>query len=469
MSSMYPSPEPQLEHVLQAVDQVLGPERHLRLGDVLVELAVDAEPADAAQAVAVLVVELLVEQRGRLLQLRRVAGAEPGVDPHEGVLVAGRRVVGQRVEDQRVQHLRDHVHRLEVARLDLGQRLGDLRPGLDQLLAALGVDDAGRGVVRVLQLGRLDRLHQVELADDRFGRAVLLVQRPDERRRRDLARLVDADGQRVLLGDAALDPRPPLGDHAAAVQRPVALLLLDQEVDAGAAVQLVDDDPLGPVDDELAAADHDRDLAEVDGVLHHLVLVLADEPHLDAERHAERQPQGPALVGRVPRLGQVVADVLQPQVAVVALDREHLPEQGLQAEVAAVGDRHLLLEELLVALDLDVDQVRDRQGVAPLGVVSDLVDLDSHRECSFRCAGGRGRPADALRAAAAATVAGSDPQMAPAGTSGRPILRRSPPSAWSRAGRQNWPLKPIKFSGLSTNRGSSAVPARARSYATVER
>jgi hypothetical protein len=42
---------------------------------------------------------------------------------------------------------------------------------------------------------------------------------------------------------------------------------LDREVDAGRAVQLADDDALGAVDDELAAADHDRDLAEVHPLL----------------------------------------------------------------------------------------------------------------------------------------------------------------------------------------------------------
>ncbi len=42
---------------------------------------------------------------------------------------------------------------------------------------------------------------------------------------------------------------------------------LDGEVHARRAVQLGDDHALGAVDDELAAADHDRDLAEVDLLL----------------------------------------------------------------------------------------------------------------------------------------------------------------------------------------------------------
>jgi hypothetical protein len=106
------------------------------------------------------------------------------------------------------------------------------------------------------------------------------------------------------------------------VQRAVAFLHFDEEVDAGRAVQLVHDHALGAVDDELPAADHDRYLAEVDRILDDLVLVLADEAHLDAEGHSEGQAQRAALDGGVARLGEVVADVLEAQVPVVALDRE---------------------------------------------------------------------------------------------------------------------------------------------------
>ena len=81
---------------------------------------------------------------------------------------------------------------------------------------------------------------------------------------RELARLVDADAERVLLGDLELDPAAALGDDAAGVQLLVARLDLDDEVDARRAVELADDDALGAVDDELAAADHDRHVAEVD-------------------------------------------------------------------------------------------------------------------------------------------------------------------------------------------------------------
>ena len=80
----------QVEDVADRVDEVLGVQGHLVLGDRLVELAVDAEAADLAEAVAVRVEELLVEELAGLLQLRRVAGPEPLVDPQQRVLVVAR-------------------------------------------------------------------------------------------------------------------------------------------------------------------------------------------------------------------------------------------------------------------------------------------------------------------------------------------------------------------------------------------
>ena len=245
--------------------------------------------------------------------------------------------------------------------------LAELRPGLNELLARLAVDDARRRVELGLEVLGLDVRNVVELLDNGSRTAELVVQGSHERRGRNLARLVDADDERVLLGHAALDPRPALGDDAEAVQGAVALLLLDEKVDARRAVELVDNHALGTVYNELAAADHDRDLAEVNVVLDHVLHVLARQANADAEGHAVGQAQRPALVDGVPRLGQRVADVVELDVAVVALDGEHLGQQGLQAVVLALVGRGVLLEEALVSLDLDLDEVGDRQGVAALG------------------------------------------------------------------------------------------------------
>src|SRR5207244_6191809 len=106
------------------------------------------------------------------------------------------------------------------------------------------------------------------------------VHGPEQGHGGELAALVDADAEGFLLGDVDLDPAAALGDDAAGVQAALGALDLDGEIDAGGAVQLADDDALGAVDDELAAADHDRHVAEVDLLLNRLVL---DEAQPDAE------------------------------------------------------------------------------------------------------------------------------------------------------------------------------------------
>ena len=60
---------------------------------------------------------------------------------------------------------------------------------------------------------------------------------------------------------------------------------LHAEVDTGRTVQLAHDHALGTVDDELAATDHDRDLAQVHLFLDRLRLL---EPHPDLERVRRR-------------------------------------------------------------------------------------------------------------------------------------------------------------------------------------
>ena len=162
----------------------------------------------------------------------------------------------------------------------------------------------------------------------------------------------------VLLGDVQLDPAAALGNDAAAVQLALAALrLLDDEVDAGAAVQLADHDALGAVDDELAAAEHDRHIAQVDFFLDRLLLV---EPQPDAERPAVGQPQLAAFVRLVARLAQLVAQVLELERLVVALDREDLAQHAFEAVVLALVGGRFVLQERCVAVGLDLRQIGNR-------------------------------------------------------------------------------------------------------------
>jgi hypothetical protein len=157
-------------------------------------------------------------------------------------------------------------------------------------------------------------------------------------------------------------------------------------------VELRDDHALGAVHDELAAPDHDRDLAEVDLLLDRRLLLDA---HADLEGAAVGEPQLAALVGRVARRAELVAEVLELHRPVVGRDREHLAQDPLEAEVLAVLLRDGLLEELRVRARLQVDEVRDVE-FAPRAVAPHRPLVD-----------GRARVAGLRRLAVALDVGGT--------------------------------------------------------------
>ena len=271
----------------------------------------------------------------------------------------------------------DSLRTVDGAELGVGQDLrrglGDRRAALDQDLAGHRVDDVAAGDPP-LELRRPPCrrtvsivLGLVERREDRLVGRELRAHRAEQRHRRELARLVDPDAQGFLLGDLELDPAPALGDDPAGVELAVAGLDLDDEVDARAAVELADDDALGAVDDELAAADHDRHVAEVDRLLDRRLPLVQAEP--DVERPAVGQAELAALVGLVARLAQVELDVFQLERLVIALDREDFPEDPLQPAVGALLGRDVGLEEPLVAPGLDLGQVGDREYIVDLAEI----------------------------------------------------------------------------------------------------
>ena len=359
-------PPAQPEDVPDGVDVILGVERHLVFGHGLIELAIDPEPADLAQAVPVGVEELLVEELARLLELRRIARPQPLVDPQQALSWSE---VGSSWSDWRMSWSRASLSTLdrpEVAGIGqhLGQGLGDRRSAVDQDLAGGRIDNVAAGD-SPLELGgrlgvcRVDLLGLVEGLEDGLVGRILRAHGAEQRHRRELARLVDPDPERFLLRDLKLDPASAFGNDAAGVQFLVARLDLDHEVDARRAVELADDHALGAIDDELAPADHDRHVAQIDRFLEHGLALVEAEP--DVEGAAIGQPELPAFVGIVPRLAQIVADVFQLQGLVVALDREDLPKDALEPRIGSLVGRIIGLEETLVTPGLDLGQVGNRK------------------------------------------------------------------------------------------------------------
>ena len=121
-------------------------------------------------------------------------------------------------------------------------------------------------------------------------------------------------------------------------------------------MQLAHHHPLGTIDNELAAAEHDRHIAQVDLFLDRL---FTREPQIHPERPSVGEPQLPALVRAVAGLAEFVPQVLDLDRAVIALDREDLPEHAFDAVVLALVRWYVVLQECVVESRLDFGEVRD--------------------------------------------------------------------------------------------------------------
>src|SRR5713226_8679555 len=282
----------------------------------------------------------------------------------------------------------------------LDRPAGELAVLLDDHFAGLRVLDVPGGALagEQLQLDRLlvlalladgDGLGGVEEVEHLLGGALELdrallrgvrhrAQRAQQHRRRQLPPPIDADVEDVLVVELEVDPGAAVRDDAGVVEqlaRGVALALVVVEERARGAVQLRDHHALGAVDDERAVLRHQRNLAEVDLLLLDVadrlgarLLVLV--PDHQAHHHLDRGRVGHAplvaLVHVVLGFLQVVRDELQRAGLVEVLDGEDALEDALEPRVLALLGRRVGLEELVVAVLLDVDQVRD---------VDDLLDL----------------------------------------------------------------------------------------------
>src|SRR5690606_21274401 len=97
--------------------------------------------------------------------------------------------------------------------------------------------------------------------------------------------------------------------------------------------------------------------------------VVDHQAHGDAQRRAVAHAALAALALVEHRLAELVADVFQRRVAVVADDREHRLERGVQALVGALRRIRVGLQEFPVGIDLDGEQERHFEDRASLAEV----------------------------------------------------------------------------------------------------
>jgi len=327
-----------------------------------------------------------VEQLAGLFQLGRVARTQPLVDAQQCFFVAAGDVFGQGVEQQGAARLVHHLDLFQAGGTDLlGGILGDLVAAFDNHLsgpvAARWIDNVAHRPA-ALDFHGAASVHDgffagfIERAQQGGIFAVFGVHGPQERHHGELAALVDADHETFLAGDVQLDPTATFGDDAATVQFAVAAAFGGHhEIHAGAAVQLADHHAIGTVDDELAAAEHNGHLAQIDVFLDRLVFGQA-QPQL--ERPPVGQAQLPAFIGLVARFAQLVGHIFQAQRLVVAFDGKDLAQHAFDAVVRiALLRRHFELQEPFVAAGLDFRQIGNRQMGAQASEATSLRGDDS--------------------------------------------------------------------------------------------
>ena len=126
-------------------------------------------------------------------------------------------------------------------------------------------------------------------------------------------------------------------------------------------MQLGDDDALRAVDDESSVISHHRNLTEEHILLANVLAVL------EAERGVQRLGVRVAVAERLGEgvlLGtELVSHEIKHVTAVEARDREDFTEYGLKALVLALCGRNIRLQKIVVALRLDLDEIRRIVGI----------------------------------------------------------------------------------------------------------
>ncbi len=146
-------------------------------------------------------------------------------------------------------------------------------------------------------------------------------ERAQQHRRREFAAPVDAHVEHVARIEFEIDPAPAIRNNSRRVEQlagrvGAALVVLEEY--AGRAMQLRDDNPLGPIHHEGAVARHQRNLTEINflflDVLDRAAPILDvpdDELNLDLQRRRVGHPALMAFVNVILGRAELVGDELK--------------------------------------------------------------------------------------------------------------------------------------------------------------
>ncbi len=397
-------------------------ERARTLDLLTLDATIEFHPAHGRQVVTFCGEKQVLEQILRRIPGRRLARAHHLVDFPQRLELARSRIDAQRAGD--IWTLVQIVDIQNVKRLDLGlsqvfKQLGrDFIVAFGQQLTGLAVDDVvGKNPsdqVIVADIQRLDagsfdlldmpcrdatilgndditalvgdvcqrcftaqpRRHQVELGitlaqrDARLlekcveNQLVLHAQSTQQDRDRQLATTVDAGEQAILGIEFEIQPAAAIRNDPRLVQQLTGRMRLASvviEEHTRRAMHLVDDHPLGAIDDEGTGVGHQRQIAHIDVllldfldflVLGRAVLVIDDQTHGDAQRGRVGHAAKLALGHVEFRLAELVTYVLQRSVAGVTRNRKHRRKGTMQALELEIGLLRVVLQEFTVGINL---------------------------------------------------------------------------------------------------------------------
>src|SRR3984957_2836316 len=131
-------------------------------------------------------------------------------------------------------------------------------------------------------------------------------------------------------------------------------------------MQLRNDDAFRAVDDESTVVGHERQFAEIDLLLAHVLdgllgaaglLVEHHEAHFDAQRGRVGESAQLAFLDVEHGFAKAIAHVLERRVAGVAGNGEYAVERGMQADFVALRFGDVRLQEPAVRIQLDREQI----------------------------------------------------------------------------------------------------------------
>ena len=365
----------QLTKELGGFDDVFRGDRTGVERDVEAQLLVELVAADAAEVVTQRILEEALHVGAGALDVDWLAGAELAEDFLKGFFLVtdGADILTEREDDGTVVEggVEDAELLLRKLLVDLLERLtgelvvllGDDLTGLD-VDDRVGVDELGK-FFRIKLKGGLSGQFAVLVEEGQDILVVLITEGAKKGRDEELTTAtaaVEVDPEEVVLVELDFNPGAAVRDDAERVEHLAARVGGLFEADARGAVKLGDDDALGAIDDEGAAVGDHRDFAHQDFFI--LEGALLTEAEL--EHHRDRVGRAFADALEFGLLGQheTVLEVLETEVAVVALDREGLAEDGVKADVLAGGRGLVQLQEIVEREDLVLDQVGRRDDFA---------------------------------------------------------------------------------------------------------